>query len=151
MSTGEPRRGVKSDLKHSMQDALGGAVKGSGSPASCSDPVNCLLPMSILVELRNAAIIVQAVPVLSNNIVWVCFEHILTDKLSTISPYKVKPAAKGKSTLSGCEHKPHNNETSAGVTQQLNEPVLLIAAFLIATMFCNKMQCIVYQLFQHHF
>ena len=100
---------MESDLKDSMQDALGGAVKGSGSPASCSDPVNGLLSVPVLIELRNAAIIVQTVPVLSNHVVRICFKHILTDKLATIATHKVKPV--NKSMLSRRESMSHTDGT----------------------------------------
>ena len=47
-----------SDLEHSMQDALGGAVKGSCSPSSRSNPIDGLLAMPVLVQLWDTAIIV---------------------------------------------------------------------------------------------
>ena len=81
-------------LKNSMKNPFGGDIKGSSSPSSRCDPVNGLLPMPVLLQLGHTAIVVQTVPVLTNHKVGLSGQHILTDKLTTIAAYKVKPASK---------------------------------------------------------
>lgn len=81
-------------LKHSVENAFGGDIKGCGSASCCCDPVNGLLPMPVLVQLWNIAIVVQAVPVLTHHKVRLGGQHILADKLPPIPSYKVESERK---------------------------------------------------------
>mmetsp|Transcript_16293 Transcript_16293/g.45393 ORF Transcript_16293/g.45393 Transcript_16293/m.45393 type:complete len:358 (+) Transcript_16293:322-1395(+) len=87
-----------------LENALGGEIKGCGGAAGAVDPVDCALPVGVLVILQHAAVVGARVPVLTKRKLWHRCVDILLRVLAGVANDKVEaPPVKADGVLQPSE------------------------------------------------